>query len=140
MHSKIDQAGQRAGSVPEKPILGAAATALADWLQYAQIKEGALFRRLWKTRIGPPLYPAAVAEIVQRRSQLADLTGDFAGHSLRSGFVTEAGRQGVSLADVMAMTGHRSVNMVLVYFQAGSITSNPAANLLVNAAKNQVPE
>lgn len=137
LHSKTDQAGPTAGSTPEKPILGAAATALADWLQSAQIKEGALFRRLWTNRVGPGLSPAAVGEIVQRRSQLAGLAGDFAGHSLRSGFVTEAGRQGVSLPDVMAMTGHRSVNMVLEYFQAGSITNNPAAKLLVTDASKE---
>ncbi|MGH8109953.1 MAG: site-specific integrase [Arenimonas sp.] len=131
MRSKTEQSGPVAGSVPEKPILGAAAVALADWLDTAPITSGALFRRLWKTRVGPPLSSAAVAEIVQRRSQLAGLTGDFAGHSLRSGFVTEAGRQGASLADVMAMTGHRSVNMVLTYFQSGAAVSNPAANLLV---------
>ncbi len=132
LHSKTDQAGPSANSTPEKPILGAAATALADWLQSAQISDGAIFRRLWQsTRVGGALSPAAVAEIVQRRSTLAGLTGNFAGHSLRSGFVTEAGRQGVSLADVMAMTGHRTVNMVLGYFQSGSAASNPAASLLM---------
>lgn len=130
LHSKTDQAGPTAGSTPEKPILDAAALALADWLQAAQISEGALFRRLWKTRVGPALSPAAVADIVQRRSASAGLAGDFAGHSLRSGFVTEAGRQGVSLPDIMAMTGHRSVNMVLEYFQRGGAAHNPAAKLL----------
>ena len=130
LHSKTDQAGPKAGSTPDKPILGMAATALSDWLQSAQIKDGALFRRLWTHRVGPGLSPAAVADIVQRRSALAGLTGDFAGHSLRSGFVTEAGRQGASLADVMAMTGHRSVNMVLEYFQSGAAMTNPAATLL----------
>ena len=130
LHSKTDQAGPTAGSTPEKPILDAAAKALSDWLQSAKITEGTLFRRLWSNRVGPGLSPAAVAEIVQRRSQLAGLTGDFAGHSLRSGFVTEAGRQGVSLPEVMAMTGHRSVNMVLEYFQTGSTLNNPAARLM----------
>lgn len=130
LHSKTDQAGPTAGSTPEKPVLDAAATALADWLQSAQITQGALFRRLWSDRVGPALSPAAVGEIVQRRTQLAGLTGNFAGHSLRSGFVTEAGRQGVSLPDVMAMTGHRSVAMVLEYFQRGGVTNNPAAKLL----------
>ena len=72
-------------------------------------KKGAIFRRLWKQRVGPALSPAAVGEIVQRRARLAGLEGDFGGPSLRSGFVTEASRQGVSLPAIMQLTEHRSV-------------------------------
>lgn len=61
------------------------------------------------------------ARIVQRRAQLAGLEDDWAAHSLRSGFVTEAGRQGVPLGEVMAMTEHRCVDTVMCYFQAGSL-------------------
>jgi hypothetical protein len=43
--------------------------------------------------------------IVKRRAQLAGLEGDFGAHSLRSGFVTEAGRQNIPLGATMAMTG-----------------------------------
>jgi hypothetical protein len=46
---------------------------------------------------------------VRRRAQLAGLNGEFSAHSLRSGFMTEAGRQNVPLAEEMALTGHRSV-------------------------------
>ncbi len=131
LHSKTDQAGPAEGSTPEKPVLDAAAVALSDWINAAQISEGAIFRRIWRSsRVGAALSPAAVAEIVQRRSALAQLSGSFAGHSLRSGFVTEAGRQGVSLPDVMAMTGHRTVKMVLGYFQAGTAINNPGARLM----------
>jgi hypothetical protein len=49
---------------------------------------------------------------------------------LRSGFVTEAGKQGVPLPAVMAMTEHRSVASVIGYFQAGAAEDNPAARLL----------
>lgn len=89
-----------------------------------------MFRRLWKTRVGPSLSPAAVGAIVQRRAAIAGLEGDFGGHSLRSGFVTEGGRQGVALPALMAMTEHRSVASVIGYFQAGSASTNPAAHLL----------
>jgi hypothetical protein len=34
-----------------------------------------------------------VRAIVKRRAALAGLDGDFSAHSLRSGFMTEAGRQ-----------------------------------------------
>jgi hypothetical protein len=73
--------------------------------------EGPLFRRLYKGgRVGTGALSAdQVARIVQRRAHLAGMEGDWAAHSLRSGFVTEAGRQGVPLGEVMAMTEHRSV-------------------------------
>lgn len=128
--SKTQQAGPSATSVPDKPVLGVAGAALSEWLTASGLTEGPLFRRLWKTRMGDGLSPAAVAAIVQRRAALAGLKGDFAGHSLRSGFITEGGRRGIALPAVMAMTEHRSVASVMGYFQAGAVTDNPAARLL----------
>ncbi|MEA9585866.1 site-specific integrase [Xanthomonas sp. WHRI 10064A] len=129
-HSKTQQAGVTASSTPDKPVLDRAALALEEWLAAAGITEGAIFRRLWKVRVGPALSPAAVAEIVQRRARQAGLEGDFGGHSLRSGFVTEASRQGVPLPAIMQMTEHRAVSSVVGYFQTGGATANPAARLL----------
>lgn len=128
--SKTQQAGATVDSTPDKPILGRSAQALAAWLEAAQIRDGAIFRRIWKDRVGPALLPGSVATIVKRRAALAGLEGDFGAHSLRSGFVTEAGRQGVPLPAVMAMTEHRSVASVIGYFQAGAAEENPAARLL----------
>ena len=133
-HSKSQQAGPTATSTPDKPILGAAADALAAWLAASGLTEGPIFRRLWKTRIGAGLSPKAVAEVVQRRATKAGLVGDFAGHSLRSGFVTEGGRQGIALPAIMAMTEHRAVASVIGYFQAGGVTDNPAAKMLEGAS------
>ena len=129
-HSKTQQAGVTAISTPDNPVLDRAALALEDWLEASGITEGAIFRRLWKLRLGPALSPAAVGEIVQRRARLAGLEGDFGGHSLRSGFVTEASRQGVSLPAIMQLTEHRAVSSVIGYFQTGGATVNPAARLL----------
>ena len=129
-HSKTQQAGVTASSTPDKPVLDRAALALEDWLDAAGITEGAIFRRLWKQRLGPALSPAAVGEIVQRRARLAGLEGDFGGHSLRSGFITEASRQGISLPAIMQLTEHRAVSSVIGYFQTGGATANPAARLL----------
>ncbi|MGV1109934.1 site-specific integrase [Xanthomonas translucens] len=129
-HSKTQQAGVTASSTPDKPVLDRAALALEEWVEAGRITDGAIFRRLWKTRVGPALSPAAVAEIVQRRARLAGLEGDFGGHSLRSGFVTEASRQGVPLPAIMQMTEHRAVSSVVGYFQTGSAAHNPAARLL----------
>lgn len=129
-YSKTQQAGVKADSTPDKPILGRSAQALETWLKAAEIHEGAIFRRIWKDRLGPPLLPGSVASIVKRRARMAGLQGDFGAHSLRSGFVTEAGKQGVPLPAVMAMTEHRSVASVIGYFQAGAAEDNPAARLL----------
>jgi len=129
-HSKTQQAGVTANSTPDKPIIGRSARALTEWLEAAGVVEGAVFRRIWKNRVGPGLSPASVGQIVQRRARLAGLEGNFGGHSLRSGFVTEAGKQGVPLPAVMAMTEHRSVASVVGYFQAGQAEDNPAARLL----------
>ena len=101
------------------------------WLAAAPAESGPLFRRLYKGgKIGTSgLSADQVARIVQRRAQLAGLEGDWAAHSLRSGFVTEAGRQGVPLGEVMAMTEHRSVTTVMGYFQAGALLESRVSQL-----------
>ena len=129
-YSKTQQAGVTVDSTPDKPILGRSADALSAWLEAAGITEGAIFRRLWKGRVGPALLSGSVATVVKRRAAMAGLVGDFGAHSLRSGFVTEAGKQGVPLPAVMAMTEHRSVASVVGYFQSGAAEDNPAARLL----------
>ena len=128
LHTKTDQTGVNAHI--EKPIVGVAAEALTTWLKVSGILEGALFRRIRGSRVAEPLEPQAVQYIVRRRAQLAGLTGDFSAHSLRSGFMTKAGRQNVPLAEAMALTGHRSVQTALRYFQTGAAQETRAANLL----------
>jgi len=126
--TKTDTGGVRR----EKPLQGMAAQALNAWLAAAPASSGPLFRRLYKGgRVASAgLSGDQVARIVKRRAALAGLEGDWAAHSLRSGFVTEAGRQGVPLGEVMAMTEHRSVSTVMGYFQAGSLLSSHASQLL----------
>lgn len=126
--TKTDTGGVRR----EKPLRGPAAKAISAWLKEAEIESGPLFRRLYKGGgvASEGLVAEQVSRIVKRRAALAGLEGDWGGHSLRSGFVTEAGRQGVALGEVMAMTEHRSVNTVMGYFQAGSLLSSRASDLL----------
>jgi integrase len=135
-HSKTRQTGTRAkdDDTPDKPVLGRAGAALDAWLRAANIPAGPLFRRLWGERVGPALSAKAIAAIVQRRAAQANLPGDFGGHSLRSGFITEGGRQGIALPALMALTDHRSVKQAMDYFQSGSATTNPAARLLEAAS------
>jgi integrase len=129
-HSKTNQSG---ADLPEnhKPVSGQAADALQAWLMAAGIVQGPIFRAIRKGgHLGPPLSPAAVRTIVKERCALAGVEGDFSAHSLRSGFVTEAGRQNVSLSDTMALTGHSNVNTVMGYFRADTVLQNRAARLL----------
>jgi hypothetical protein len=44
--------------------------------------------------------------------------------------MTEAGRQNVPLGEAMALTGHRSVQTAVRYFQAGAVEKSQAGNLL----------
>ncbi len=132
MHrSKTNQAGSRSrNALPDKPIRGKAAEALTAWLTRAQITEGPIFRRLWRNRIGPSLSGASVASIVKRRATLAGIEGDWAGHSLRSGFITEAGKRKVPLGDVMALTEHRQAATVMGYYRSGELFESEVATLL----------
>lgn len=115
----------------EKPVVGDAARALADWLGASGIESGPLFRRIRGGTIGAEgLSGRAVAEIIQRRAAAAGIEGDIGGHSLRSGFVTEAGRRGVPVPEAMALTDHRSAQTFLSYYQAGAVEGNAAARLL----------
>lgn len=131
VRSKSNQEGvSRGANNVDKPIRGIAATALDAWLAASGIDQGPLFRRLWKTRVGHALSPAAIAEIVRKRASLAGLEGDWGGHSLRSGFVTEAGKKNIPIGDVMAMTEHRKVDTVLGYFRTGELESSRVSSLL----------
>lgn len=126
--TKTDTAGVRR----EKPLTGPAAQALTAWLGAAPIESGPLFRGMLRGgQVGTaPMTGHEVGRIVQRRAKLAGLEGDWGAHSLRSGFVTEAGRQGVPLGDVMAMTEHTSVSTVMGYFQSGNLLNSSATTLL----------
>lgn len=111
------------GICRQKPLYGPAAETLTAWLKAAPAESGPLFRRMYKgDRVGSTgLSADSVARVAQRRAKLAGSDGDWAAHSLRSGFVTEAGRQGVPLGELMAITEHRSVSTVMGYFQSGAL-------------------
>ena len=61
----------------------------------------------------------AVNEMIRRRADHAGFTPAqtqrLGGHSLRSGFVTEAFRAGADAHSIMRQTGHRSPAMLEVY-------------------------
>lgn len=124
--SKTNQAGE---SRIDKPIRGTAALALTQWIESAEIDSGYVFRRLDGGRIGESLTGRSISNMVTRRAKQAGLNGDFSAHSLRSGFVTEAGAKRVSLGDVMALTEHKSVSSVMRYYRAGEVAHSQVGNL-----------
>lgn len=126
--SKTNQDG-KSDPNEAKPIVGMAAEALHAWLRAANITSGKLFRAIRKDKVGTSLSAHSVALIVKARADLAGLEGDFSAHSLRSGFITEAGRQQKPLADVMRLSGHRSVTQALEYYQSGDVLHSSVATL-----------
>lgn len=80
--------------------------------------------------MGQPLSGAAVRQIVKKRCAAAGVEGEFSAHLLRSGFVTEAGRQRIPLAETMSMTGHRSVQTDVGYNQGDPLMRRASARLL----------
>ena len=127
-YSKTDQEGEG----KDIPIIGRASLALSEWLKRSGIQEGHIFRGITKKgKVLGGLTDKTVARIVKKRASRAGLDASlFGGHSLRSGFITEAGRQGISLGDTMALSGHKTVRVALGYHQAGSVINNPAAMLM----------
>ncbi len=131
--SKTNQSGVRR---PEniKPIVGEAALALEAWLNElfrAKITEGAIFRRIHNGRITEPLRDQAVWSIIRSRAKIVDPPlGKLTAHSLRSGFVTESGRQNIPIGEAMALTGHRSVQTFIGYYRSGEVRNSAAARLM----------
>ena len=79
-----------------------------------------LFPTVHKTgRPGKSMTGDAVAMMIQRRATAAGFTPAqvdlLGGHSLRSGFVTEALRAGADADSIMRQTGHRGPKMLEVY-------------------------
>jgi site-specific recombinase XerD len=115
--SKTDQEGRgQTIAVPNgsklKPV-----RAVDDWLTAAGITEGAVFRSIRKGgRVGERLSDRSVANIVKHYAGLAGYdVDDFAGHSLRAGFATEALANGADMLRVMDVTLHRDIRTLKLY-------------------------
>ena len=72
----------------------------------------------------------AINQIIKKRITLAGHNPDqYGAHSLRSGFITEAGRQGVHLGEVMQLSGHKSLEIASGYYRKGELLANPASRI-----------
>jgi site-specific recombinase XerD len=71
----------------------------------------------------------SVALIVKKYAEKAGLDASkYAGHSLRSGFATSAADFGVEERNIMAMTGHKTTQMVRRYIQEANLFKNNPLN------------
>jgi integrase len=125
----------RFGEVLEFPLLGEAAAALDAWLAAAGLVEGPVFRAIDRHgRIAPrALSGRSINRIVKARAQAAgEDPARYGAHSLRLGFITESARQGISLPEAMALSGHRSLRVALGYYRAGEVPRNRAARLRID--------
>jgi integrase len=113
-------------------LIGRPAEALRVWLDRASITSGAVFRPIdrWG-RMGPgAIRGDAVNDVVKRRSQAAGLDPSlFSAHGLRSGYLTQAARDGVSLPEAMQQSQHRSVQQAARYYNNGERPMGRAARL-----------
>jgi integrase len=98
---------------------GRAAVALQEWMHFAKITTGPIFREVRKDgSIGvTPLTPQSVNLVLKKRCRLAGLDpAEFSAHGLRSGFMTQAGRDGIPLVDAMRQSTHKSVQQAAGYY------------------------
>jgi len=111
--------------------------AVKEWLHYADIDGGPLFRRVnrWGTVEVDRLSDRAVALIVKARAQAAGLSraeiATLSGHSLRAGFVTTAYEKDVPEHATQRHARHKKVETTRRYNRVVSaFKGNPAKGLL----------
>ena len=116
--SKADQLGQgELVVIPDRPRIQAVKL-LAAWIESAEIVDGPLFRKLTpQGRLtAKRMSDKGVALVVKARAAAAGYDPKlFAGHSLRAGFLTEAGRQGANPFRMQEHSRHKSLEMVSEY-------------------------
>ena len=119
--SKTDQSGE--GMIKAIPYFDnksfCPVLALKHWINNSEIKSGKLF----------DISDKSVALIIKKYVSLAGLDPNkYSGHSLRSGFATSAAESGAEERNIMAMTGHKTTQMVRRYIQEANIFKNNALN------------
>jgi site-specific recombinase XerD len=95
--------------------------AVRAWVDHAGLTSGPIARRVTRTgAASSPLSAQSIALIVKRRAKAAGLPArDYAGHSLRSGFSTQAARDGYLPAQIADTTRHKDRRTLDGYIQAG---------------------
>jgi site-specific recombinase XerD len=121
--SKTDQSGE--GMTKAIPYFDGEdfcpVKALKNWIKISDLKNGKIFSISDKN----------VALIIKKYANYAGLDSHrYAGHSLRSGFATSTAESGAEERNIMAMTGHKSTEMVRRYIKEANLFKNNALNKL----------
>ena len=119
--SKTDQSGE--GMTKAIPyfanLLYCPVAHLQDWILNKQNRKDKVF----------PISDKSVALIIKKYVKLAGFDpNEYAGHSLRSGFATSTAESGAEERNIMAMTGHKTTQMVRRYIKEGNLFKNNALN------------
>jgi site-specific recombinase XerD len=119
--SKTDQSGE--GMIKAIPYFEnqsyCPVKKLKDWINSNQINSGKIFQ----------LSDKSIALIIKKYVLLSGLDPNkYGGHSLRSGFATSAAEFGAEERNIMAMTGHKTTQMVRRYIQEANLFKNNALN------------
>jgi site-specific recombinase XerD len=131
--SKTDQFGE--GSLKGLPYFDNSqycpVLSLKKWIETSNINSGPLFRRFSKGSklTNNRLTDQTVALLIKKYLDLAGINSkNYSGHSLRSGFATAAAESGAEERSIMAMTGHKSTEMVRRYIKEANLFKNNALN------------
>ena len=119
--SKTDQSGE--GMTKGIPYFSNSnycpVISLQTWLTKSEIKKGKIFN----------ISDKSVALTIKKYTAIAGLDPNkYSGHSLRSGFATSAAELGAEERSIMAMTGHKTTQMVRRYIQEANLFKNNALN------------
>tara|TARA_B100000579_G_scaffold426157_1_gene432967 strand:- start:422 stop:1336 length:915 start_codon:yes stop_codon:yes gene_type:complete len=92
---------------------------LKKWIKESKIKSGKIF----------DMSDRNVALTIKKYAAIAGLDENkYSGHSLRSGFATTTAEQGAEERSIMAMTGHKTTQMVRRYIKEANLFKNNALN------------
>jgi site-specific recombinase XerD len=104
---------------------------LKKWLELSNIKSGPIFRRFSKSfKLSKNrLTDQSVALLLKNYLKVAGIENkNYSGHSLRSGFATASAESGADERSIMAMTGHKTTQMVRRYIKEANLFKNNALN------------
>ena len=131
--SKTDQFGE--GFVKAIPhfenSIYCPVTSLKRWINFSKIIKGPIFTRFSKgSKITKErLTDQSVALIIKEYLVKVGIESKhYSGHSLRSGFATSAAEAGAEERSIMAITGHKSTEMVRRYIKEANLFNNNALN------------
>ena len=131
--SKTDQFGE--GSVKGLPYFDNSeycpVVSIRKWIEVSKINSGPLFRRFIKgSKLSDNrLSDQTIALLIKDYLKIAGIENrHYSGHSLRSGFATSAAESGAEERSIMAMTGHKSTEMVRRYIKEANLFKNNALN------------